>query len=175
MLAQATLPQLYALKTRSGEIIQARAVSPEDEALLADFFDRVSDEDRRFRFLSPRKHLTHEQLTPLVDVDHDRTESFIALDPVDGGVVAHAMLACDAALDTAEVAIAVCSSWRGRGVGWAMLDLVGEAARQRGVRRVIAIEDRDNHAAIELEREKGFAPHAVEGEPHVVMLEKLLR
>ena len=42
-------------------------------------------------------------------------------------------------------------------------------------RRVIAIEDRENHAAIELEREKGFTPRAVEGDPTLVMLEKCLR
>ena len=60
-------------------------------------------------------------------------------------------------------------------MGWALLDVVADAARQRGVRRVISIEDRENHAAIELEREKGFTPHAVEGDQCLVLLEKLLR
>lgn len=175
MLADTITHEARMIVTRSGQTLLARAVTPADETALADFYDRVSDEDRRFRFLSPRKHLTHEQLTPMLDVDHDRTESFIAFDQADGAAVAHGMLACDAAFDTGEVAIAVCATWRGRGVGWAMLDLLSEAGRQRGLRRVIAIEDRDNHAAIELEREKGFTPHVVEGEPHVVMLEKLLR
>ena len=175
MLAEQTAPAIQEVRTRYGKALAVRPVTTEDEAALADFFDRVSDEDRRFRFFSPRKHLTHEQLVPMIEVDHVRTESFLALDADSGAVVAHALLACDNQLDTGEIAVSVCTNWRGQGVGWAMLDVLAEAARTRGLRRVIAIEDRENHAAIELEREKGFTPHGVEGEPHVVLLEKLLR
>ena len=53
-----------------------------------------------------------------------------------------------------------------------MLDLLAGEAQRRGVCEVIAIEDRDNHAAIELEREKGFEPRAFEGDPHLVILAK---
>ncbi|MCC6926973.1 GNAT family N-acetyltransferase [Novosphingobium sp.] len=175
MLADETAPRIQEMRTRTGKTLAVRPVTVDDEALLADFYDRVSDEDRRFRFFTPRKHLTHEQLVPLVDVDHFRTESFLAFDEASDAVVAHAMLACDGPLDTGEIAVAVCKNWRGQGVGWAMLDVLAQAAQERGLRRVIAIEDRENHAAIELEREKGFTPHGVEDDPHVVMLEKLLR
>ncbi len=167
--------EIAELKTRSGAVLAVRPVSGADEALLGEFFDRVSDEDRRFRFLTAHKHLTHEQLVPMVDVDHFRTESFVAFDEASGQVVGHAMLACDNPLDTGEVAISVCQNWRGKGVGWALLDMLAEAAQRRGLRRVIAIEDRENHAAIELEREKGFVPHGVDGDPTLVMLEKTLR
>lgn len=176
-MADDTVSQTQKFPTRSGKSIFVRPVTAADEALLEEFFDRVSDEDRRFRFLSAHKHLTHEQLAPMVEVDHQKTESFIAFDGEGEGaqVVGHALLACDNALDTGEVAVSVCNSWRGQGVGWALLDVLAEAGRERGVRRVISIEDRENHAAIELEREKGFTPHAVEGDPRVVLLEKLLR
>ena len=53
-----------------------------------------------------------------------------------------------------------------------MLDLLAQEAEKRGLKRVISIEDRDNHAAIELEREKGFIAHGTEDDPHLVMLEK---
>ncbi|MFM5922699.1 MAG: N-acetyltransferase family protein [Novosphingobium sp.] len=175
MLAEQTVPQIQEIRTRSGKTIAVRPVTPADEPLLADFFDRVSNEDRRFRFLSAHNHLSHEQLVPMVEVDHFRTESFIAFDEASDTVVGHALLACDNALDTGEVAIAVCSNWRGKGVGWALLDVIADAAKHRGLRRVISIEDRENHAAIALEREKGFTPHGVEGDPHVVLLERLLR
>ena len=52
--------------------------------------------------------------------------------------------------------------------------ILGEAER-RGVRRAIAIEARENHAAIELEREKGFAPEAFDGDPTLVVLAKTFR
>ena len=175
MLAEDTAPAIQEISPRSGKVIAVRPVTPADEPLLAEFFDRVSDEDRRFRFLSAHNHLTHEQLVPMVEVDHFRTESFIAFDEASDTVVGHALLACDNALDTGEIAVSVCKNWRGQGVGWALLDVLADAARLRGVRRVISLEDRENHAAIELEREKGFVPHGVDGDPHVVLLEKLLR
>lgn len=163
------------VRTRGGRTVTVRAVSPADEPLLEEFFDRVSDDDRRFRFLSAHKHVGHNQLAPMVDVDHFRTESFIAFDELTGTVVGHALLACDNPLDTGEIAVSVCSAWRGQGVGWALLDVLAKAAQDRGLRRVISLEDRENHAAIELEREKGFVPHGVDGEPGLVMLEKILR
>ena len=175
MLAEDTAPAIQEISTRSGKVIAVRPVTPADEPLLAEFFDRVSDEDRRFRFLSAHNHLTHEQLVPMGEGAHFRTERFIAFDEASDTVVGHALLACDNALDTGEIAVSVCKNWRGQGVGWALLDVLADAARHRGVRRVISLEDRENHAAIELEREKGFVPHGVDGDPHVVLLEKLLR
>lgn len=175
MLADELAPKVQEITTRSGAVIAVRPVCESDEALLAEFFDRVSDDDRRFRFLTAHKHLSHEQLVPMIAVDHFRTESFAAFDEASGALVGHAMLACDNPLDTGEVAISVCQTWRGKGLGWALLDVLADAAQRRGLRRVIAIEDRENHAAIELEREKGFTPHAVEGDAALVLLEKLLR
>ena len=163
------------IATRSGATLLVRPVEAADEARLEEFFDRVSDEDRRFRFLSPRKHVGHEQLAPMVEVDHQGTETWVAFDKAGGALVGTAMLACDAAMDTGEVAVSVCQDWRGKGVGWALLDVVARAAQDRGLRRVISIEDRENHAAIELEREKGFVPHGVDGDPTVVLLERILR
>lgn len=166
---------LVTLPTRSGLQVAVRPATEADEAALADFFDQVSDEDRRFRFMVAGEHVSHEQLDPLIHADHFRTESFLGLDPADGAVIASGMLACDNALDTAEVAISVRSDRKGQGVGWALLDFLGQEAARRGVRRVIAIESRDNHAAIELEREKGFTPEPFEGDPTLVVLSKTYR
>jgi len=90
-------------------------------------------------------------------------------------VIASALLACDNALDTAEVAVSISRDYKGQGVGWTLLDFLGREAARRGVRRVIAIESRDNHAAIELEREKGFTPEPFEGDPTLVILSKTYR
>lgn len=163
---------LIQLATRSGTAITVRPATEQDEPALAAFFDAVSDEDRRFRFFVAGEHVSHEQLDPLIHADHFRSESFIAMDAATGNVIASALLACDNALDTAEVAISVRRDYKGMGVGWALLDFIGQEAQRRGVRRVIAIESRDNHAAIELEREKGFVPEPFEGDPTLVILSK---
>lgn len=168
----AELAPLRELVTREGLVLDVRPAFAEDDDLLEAFFDKVSAEDRRFRFLAASQHVGHDQIVPLTHVDHWRTESFLAFDRASGALIATAMLACDARMDTGEIAVSVRSDFRGRGAGWTMLDLLSEEARKRGLKRVISIEDRDNHAAIELEREKGFEAHGMDGDPHLVMLEK---
>lgn len=166
---------VIALETRSGIQLDVRPATERDEPALAALFDAVSDEDRRFRFLSAAEHVSHAQLDPLVHADHFRSESYLAFNHADGSLVASALLACDGPLDTAEVAVSIRGDYRGKGIGWALLDLLAREAEGRGVRRVIAIEDRENHAAIELEREKGFMPEAVEGDPTLVILSRTFR
>ncbi|MBD3729164.1 MAG: GNAT family N-acetyltransferase [Sphingomonadales bacterium] len=160
------------ITTRANVELAVRPVEQADEALLEAFFDKVSDEDRRFRFLTAQQHVGHDQLMPMVSVDHWQTESFLAFDKATDELVATGMLACDKAMEVGEIAISVRSDYRGKGLGWAMLDVLGNAAEKRGVKEVIAIEDRENHAAIELEREKGFTPRAFEGDAHLVILAK---
>lgn len=159
-------------ETRDGTKLDARSAFAEDEPALEAFFERVRDDDRRFRFLSAARHVGHDQLAPLTHCDHWRTESFLVLEHETGALVASAMLACDARMETGEIAVSIDGDYRGRGIGWAILDMLGEEARKRGLKSVISIEDRDNHAAIELERERGFVPHGIEGDPHLVLLEK---
>lgn len=163
-----------ALATRAGVVIDVRPIAPEDEPALAAFYDRVSEEDRRFRFLSAAPHVSHQQLLPFVTVDHFRSEGFLAFDHKSAELVACALLASDGRGDTAEVAVSVRADYRGKGLGWSLLDFLAGEARKRGHRRVIAIESRQNHDAIELEREKGFMPETFEGDPSLVLLAKML-
>lgn len=175
MTADNTLGQLATvteLETRDGVVLAVRAAYAEDADTLEAFFDDVSDDDRRFRFLTAIRHVGHDQIVPLTHVDHWRTESWIAFDKATGAPVASAMLACDGRMDTGEIAVSIHKDYRNRGLGWSLLDLLATEAKRRGLKRVISIEDRDNHAAIELEREKGFEAHGVDGDPHLVMLEK---
>lgn len=158
--------------TRDAVQLAVRPAEPRDEPLLENFFENVDEADRRFRFLSAQTHVGHEQLAPLVEADHWRTESFLAFDTVNGALVASALLACDTRMEVGEIAVSVRSDYKGRGVGWAMLDVLSRAAQERGLKQVIAIEDRENHAAIELERERGFEPKPFAGDPALVLLTK---
>lgn len=157
------------LKTRTGFALAVRAAEPTDEALLAHFFAAVSPEDLRFRFLSALDHVGHDKLAQLVRVDHWQTESFLAFDD-DDRLVATAMLACAPAMDVGEVAISMRADVKGRGIGWTLLEHVAHEARRRGVKRLQCIESRDNHSAVELEREMGFKI-VDSGDPSIVVLE----
>lgn len=165
----------HQLTTRDGVVLDVRLAGEADEAALRVFFDAVSEQDRRFRFFAAGQHVSPDQLDPLIHADHFRSESYIAFDHATGELVASGLLACDGKLDTGEIAVSVRADYRGRGVGWALLDLLAREGERRGVRRVISIESRDNHAAIEVERDKGFTPEPFEGDPTLIVLSKSFR
>jgi len=165
-------PSVTRLVARSGVALDVRATTEADEAVLAAFFDKVSDEDRRFRFFTAGAHVSHEQLDPFIHADHVRSESYLAFDAANGALVASGLLACDSARETAEVAISIRCDYRAKGLGWVLLGFLSDVAQAMGVRQIIAIESRDNHAAIELERESGFVPQPMEGDPSTIILTK---
>lgn len=145
--------------TRSGVALHIRPVRPDDEAALAEMFAAVSLEDLRFRFLSGVSSVSREQLVAMTQVDYRRTINFLAF--AGDRLVASAMLASDPDGERAELALAVCADFKGKGVSWTLVDHVLHYARARGIETVESIESRDNYAAIALEREAGFeiAPH----------------
>jgi GNAT superfamily N-acetyltransferase len=162
------------LTTRSGYLFQVRPAEPSDEAALAEFFTHVDQEDLRFRFLSAIKTVGHDQLEALVMVDHHRTENFLAIDPVTGMILATAMLAADEALTSAEVAIAIRADYKRRGISWMLLDHVARFAVAKGIKTLESIESRDNHQAIELERERGWTASSCPGDPGAMVLRMTL-
>ncbi|WP_375394659.1 GNAT family N-acetyltransferase [uncultured Sphingomonas sp.] len=160
------------LVTRSGYAFHVRPASPNDEAALAEFFTHVDKEDLRFRFLSAIQKVGHDQLKALVMVDHQRTENFLAIEPETGLIVATAMLAADETLTNAEVAVAIRADFKRGGISWTLLDHVARFAVSKGIRTVESMESRDNHEAIELERERGWTASACPGDPTVMVLRK---
>jgi acetyltransferase len=66
------------------------------------------------------------------------------------------MIAAPPGADDAEVAIAVRSDLKGRGVGWSMLDQACGYARSRGFKSLHSVQMSDDCAAIALEEEMGF-------------------
>lgn len=168
------MPEQTTLKTRSGFEFTFRPANERDEQLLADFFEHVTAEDLRFRFLSTVAHVSPAQLHAMTRVDHRSTDSFLAFDNK-GTLVATAMLACDETRRHAEVAIVIRSDHKARGIGWQLLHHVADIAASRGLETIEAFESRENHAAIEVERDSGFIAHAVEDDPTVVRVVKSLQ
>ena len=158
-----------ALLTRQGVRLHVRPARDEDEMALADFFAHVSPEDLRFRFLTSVRAVSHERLSGMIHANDEASESLVALAD-DGSILAAAMLAGDAVSDTAEAAIAIRHDMKAKGIGWTLLDHLVEHAKARGFRRIEALEDRDNRSAITIEKEMGFEPHPVEGDPMLVRL-----
>lgn len=166
-----TIADTQLLVTRLGVRLHVRRARGEDETALATFFAHVSPEDLRFRFLTGVREVSHERLRSMIDTNDRHTESLIAF-AEDGSILAAGMLAGDDHSTTAEAAIAIRHDMKRQGIGWTLLDHLVEHARRKGYHTIEAIEDRENRSAIMIEKEMGFEPHAVKGDPMLVLLRR---
>lgn len=161
------------LATRTGFRFMVRPATPADEVALAEFFTHVTPEQLRFRFLSAIRQVNHDQLAAMTAVDHYRTESFLALND-DGLVIATGLIASDAFLECAEVAISIRADHYHRGISWTLLEHIARYAEARGIKVIESIEARDSYATVKLQQEMGFTARAIDGEPTLVRVERRL-
>ena len=162
------------LVTRDGFAFHVRPAAPDDQSALAEFFTHVTPEDMRFRFMTAIKTVDRARLVAMTQVDHLRTENFLAFANDRTTIIATAMLAGDEKLERAEVAIAIRADYKHRGVSWTLLEHVGWFAKAKGFVSIESVESRDNHAAIELEREMGFVALPCPGDATVVIVRATL-
>lgn len=162
------------LTTRTGFRFHVRTTTPDDETLVGAFFHHVTPEDVRFRFLSGMKEVSHERLADMTRSTNAQTTNFLAL-AEDGTPVAVAMLAGDDRHESAEVAVSIRDDHKNIGIGWEMLGHIARYAQQQGYARIESMESRENHAAIDLEKDMGFTLVPVEDDPGVVILRRDLK
>src|SRR3546814_17197136 len=72
------IPSFTEVVTRSGLSLSLRPVTRDDGPLLRDFFDKVTPEDLRFRFLTAMLRVSDDQIASMIAVDHKQTEDFLA-------------------------------------------------------------------------------------------------
>jgi len=162
------------LTTRTGFRLHVRPATIADDPTITEFFTHVTREDLRFRFLTAVNVVGASQVAALTHIDHRQTENFLAFTADGSMMIATAMLACDAAYDKGEVAIAIRGDHKHEGVGWTLLEHVARHAESLGVNTLESIESRDNHAAIDLERDMGFTATAYPGDATLVLVSRTL-
>lgn len=163
------------LETKTGYRFVVRPAEESDDGDLTAFFEEhVTKDDLRFRFLSPIQHVTPKQIEAMTHIDHRQTEDFLAFAPGSDEIIASAILAADKTMQTAEVAFTVHADLKGKGIESRLLEYVTAQARARGIKKLQAIESRENICAITLERELGFKSKGIDGEPMLMLLEAAL-
>lgn len=143
------------LVTRSGLKLHVRPVRPDDEARLTTLFENVAPGDMRFRFLTGIRHVGHDRIVAMTQIDYARTMHFLAF--AGDVLVASAMLASDPDRVRGELAIATHAGYKNRGVSWTLVEHVMTYAAAEGLHVIESVESRENRSALALEREAGFA------------------
>src|SRR5687768_4081382 len=145
--------------TRDGSTIVIRVLEPGDKPLLVEGLERMSEESRYRRFLSPKPSFSSAELAYLTEVDHHDHEALIAIEPQRGEPVGVARYVRDPAQrQVAEAALAVVDAWQHQGVGTALLRHLIARARQEDVRRFRTSVLGDNKAMLRLLDQPGLLP-----------------
>jgi acetyltransferase len=148
------------LVLRDGWRILARPIRPEDEPLIHEFIKHVTMEDLRLRFLAPMKHFSHEFIARLTQLDYARAMAFVAFDEASGELAGVVRLHSDSIYETGEYAILLRSDLKGRGLGWALMQLLIEYAKSEGLKQIFGQVLRENTTMIEMCRSLGFKVEA---------------
>jgi RimJ/RimL family protein N-acetyltransferase len=137
------------VRLRDGSAAVIRPIEPSDKPLVRTIYHELSDLSRRLRFLTPTPELSAEDLEYLTEVDHNRHEAMIALDPDREravGIASYVRVPGDR--QAGEVAVVVVDDWHRRGLGTALLDRLTERARANGLTRYTAVVAPDNEIVL---------------------------
>jgi acetyltransferase len=153
---------------RDGTEIAVRPIQPEDAPALHEMVSRAAAEDLRLRFFQPMRRLPEQLAARLTQIDYDREMAFVSLDPADGAITGVGRLMADPDLREAEYAIIVRTDWKGRGLGYALMNRIITFATERGIETIYGEVLRENEPMLRMAKELGFTVAANPDEPGVI-------
>ena len=136
--------------------IFARPIRPEDEPAIHELLRHVTSEDLRLRFFAPMKEFTHEFIARLTQLDYARAMAFVAFDEAHNDVVGVVRIHADTLGESGEYAILLRSDLKGKGLGWALMQLIIEYAKAAGLKIISGDVLRENLTMLEMCRNLGF-------------------
>jgi acetyltransferase len=144
------------LTTIDGTRIFVRPLRPEDEPLVHEFLQKVTSEDLRLRFFAPIRHFDHTFLARLTQLDYGRAMAFAAFDQATREPLGIVRVHADANYEKGEYAILVRSDLKGRGIGWALMELIIRYAQSEKLHCIEGQVLRENTTMLAMCRELGF-------------------
>ena len=140
-----------------GTVITIRPICATDLALEQEFVNGLSAPTGYQRLMSGRRP-SLEELKRFTDIDYERELALIAIAPIQGrerqiGVARYVKLSSPG---DAEFAIVLSDDWQGRGLGTRLLASLLVAAKNHGVRRLVATTLSENDRMLALGRKLGF-------------------
>jgi acetyltransferase len=136
--------------------IQVRPVRPDDEFRYTAFFSKVSPDDVRLRFFTPRVHLSHRFLARLTQIDYAREMAFVAIAKSTDDILGVVRLVLDPDRQHGEYGILVRSDIKGHGLGWQLMKHLIDYARSEGVAEISGLVLAENGTMIDMARQLGF-------------------
>jgi acetyltransferase len=156
------------LKNRTTVLL--RPVRAEDESLMAEFHQNLSDRSVYFRYFMPlrlEQRIEHERLCRRCCVDYDRELGLIAEHPSTDGerrIVGVGRLTRIRSTKAAEFALLVADKWQGQGLGEALLERLVAIGKKEKLDQITGVILEENHAMRRLAEKMGFTMQHSSGE-----------
>jgi acetyltransferase len=144
------------IEIKDGLRVFVRPIRPEDEPLIHELLRHVSSSDLRLRFFAPMKEFTHEFIARLTQLDYARAMAFVAFDEGSNEIVGVVRIHSDSIYESGEYAILLRSDLKGRGLGWALMQMIIEYARSEGLKTISGDVLHENTVMLEMCRNLGF-------------------
>jgi acetyltransferase len=144
------------IEVKDGLRVFVRPIRPEDEPAIHELLRHVTAQDLRLRFFAPMKEFTHEFIARLTQLDYARAMAFVAFDETTKAMVGVVRIHSDSMYQSGEYAILLRSDLKGRGLGWALMQLIIEYARSEGLKTISGDVLTENTIMLEMCRNLGF-------------------
>lgn len=139
-----------------------RPIRPEDAQLEREFFNRLSDESRYFRFMYHLHEVTPEMISRFTQIDYEREMALVAniLDEegeeLELGVARYVR---NPDGESCEFAVVVADAWTGQGVATRLMRGLMDMALRQGLHTMHGDVLRNNYGMLKLMKALGFTVH----------------
>jgi RimJ/RimL family protein N-acetyltransferase len=150
------------LELTDGTKVLVRPIVPEDEPLLHEAVAAMSERTVYFRFFSPLKRMPDALAHRLAVVDYNDRFALVATDKPRGKerIVGVARYDRVVNTDVAEVAVAVIDEFQRRGLGSALMTILGKVATEHAIKTFTLIVLPENQQMLGLLRKMGWIHRA---------------
>jgi acetyltransferase len=159
-----------------GRAVTIRPIVPEDEAAERRFFERLSGETRRLRFMRFVRSLNVELVHTFTHVDYDRHMAFVCEAAPEGAptIVGEARYAANPNGESCEFSIVIDDDWHKTGIAGLLMNALMRYARTSGFKTMEGIVLRDNRTMAKFVRGLGFEVAPMAEEPSLLRVVRRL-
>ncbi|MEW6689256.1 MAG: GNAT family N-acetyltransferase [Pseudomonadota bacterium] len=159
-----------------GRSVLIRPIRLEDEGEEREFFDRLSSETRRMRFMTFVRSVSDKLIHFFTHIDYDKHMAFVC--ETTGGrrreIVGEARYVAYPDGRNCEFGVVIADAWHKSGIAGLLMEALIRAARERGMRTMEGLVLRENRQMVRFVRQLGFEVSPFGGDPTTVRALKQL-
>lgn len=159
-----------------GTNIIIRPIRPEDAAIEQSFVRELSPQSKYFRFMQGMNELTQQMLVRFTQLDYSRELALIAVleegnRETELGVARYVM---NPDGESCEFALVVADKWQNRGIGSRLMNVLMDAAKQRGLKHMQGEILANNSSMLKLTESLGFGLQASDEDAGIKLADRVL-